>query len=308
MIPSKHPHLLFAAKTHPGKIRTNNEDRYSVSSYTLEDGTPVTLAIVADGIGGHQAGEVAAQLTVETVRAELNNFTGGDPVPSINAAILEAGRQVLSASKDSPGQQGMGSTVVLVFIIDDKLYTASVGDSRIYLLYQGRLRQVTIDHTWVQEAMEYGILSPDEVKDHPQAHVLRRHVGGKELPEPDLRLVLHDGENDQDARANQGTIVNPDDQILLCTDGLTDLVTDMEIYQTLNTSHPADAVQSLINLALSRGGDDNITLVILCHPSEQGTIARRSPIRWWLRIAVGVAVIIVAALIGYLLSTLLPFA
>jgi len=99
VIPSKHPHLLFAAKTHPGKIRRNNEDRFSVSSYTLEDDDkPATLAVVADGIGGHQAGEVAAQLTVETIRAELSAFSGGDPIPAMNAAILEAGRRVLSAS------------------------------------------------------------------------------------------------------------------------------------------------------------------------------------------------------------------
>jgi protein phosphatase len=279
MIPHDKPLLISAAGSHPGKRRPNNEDRYHLGTYLLEaDQSIVTLALVADGIGGHQAGEVAAQLTIDTIIQRLLAFQGGDPLPEIQSAIIEAGRVVSTAAHAKDERAGMGSTIALAMVVGPRLYTAHVGDSRIYLLRGGRLQQITTDHTWVQEAVEYDIIAPDEARGHPHAHILRRHIGGDQLPEPDSRMRLKDGESDRQGLANQGALLRKDDRLLLCSDGLTDLVEDMEIYQALRMREPEQAVQTLIDLALERGGDDNITIVILAAPRARhmrGRIRRR---------------------------------
>ena len=269
MIASDQPHLIIAARSHPGMQRQNNEDRFAVRSYRVErSGVPVVLAVVSDGIGGHQAGEVAAQMTVETVLAELNPYEGGDPTPLIKQAVVEANRAVSEAAAESQDRIGMGATLALAMVVGTRLYTATVGDSRLYLLRQGRLRQISIDHTWVQEAIEYEIISPEEARDHPQAHILRRHIGGEQPPEPDFRMQLQDGESESRSRANQGVELEYGDQVLICSDGLTDLVEDQEIYNALHTRPAELAVGALQDLALQRGGRDNITLVILGMPES----------------------------------------
>ncbi len=281
MIPSDESNLIVAAQSHPGKKRENNEDRFLLAGFSTESShIPVYLAIVADGIGGHQAGEVAAQITVDTIHTEMAKYTDGDPLPLMRNAVIEAGRAVLSESEGQPQYKGMGSTAVVAFTINTRLYTASVGDSRIYILQEGHIQQATVDHTWVQEAVDYGIISPDEAKNHPQSHVLRRHIGGRELPEPDFRLRLKDAETDQQSLSNQGTTLNPGDRILLCSDGLTDLVEDMEIFQILKGTHPDRSVSKLIDLALGRGGDDNITVAIVAVPNGEQTLEKKGGVPW----------------------------
>jgi protein phosphatase len=235
----------------------------------------VTLAIVADGIGGHQAGEIAAQLTIDTIIQRLRSYQGGDPLPAIQSAIIEAGRVVSAAAHAQEERSGMGSTVALAMVVGSRLYTAHVGDSRIYILRGGRLQQITTDHTWVQEAIEYDIIAPDEARGHPHAHILRRHIGGDQLPEPDTRMRLKDGESDRQGLSNQGSALRKDDHLLLCSDGLTDLVEDMEIYHGLAGYEPQEGVEFLTQLALDRGGDDNITLVILAAPRSRAIRARQ---------------------------------
>jgi serine/threonine protein phosphatase PrpC len=269
MIHSDQPHLIAAARSHAGLHRQNNEDRYAVRSYRLEKtAAPVLLAIVSDGIGGHQAGEVAAQITVETMLKELKAFEGDDPTQQIKRAVLLANQAVSEAAAESVDRSGMGATLALAMVIGARLYTATVGDSRIYLLRGGRLRQISIDHTWVQEAIEYEIISPEEALDHPQSHILRRHIGGEQPPDPDFRMQLEDGTNETQAIANQGVVLGAGDQVLLCTDGLTDMVEDQEIYNALHTRPPELAVETLLDLALQRGGLDNITMVILGMPES----------------------------------------
>ena len=277
MIIDQQSHMTYAARTHVGKKRSVNEDRYTVRAYRLEEsGMPVLLAIVADGIGGHQAGDIAAQLTIETITQGLSIYNGGDPVPILQSAIIEAGRVVSTSAAESSDLAGMGSTAAVALIIGPRLYTVTVGDSRIYLLRQGRLRQISIDHTWVQEAIDYDIISPEDAKDHPQAHVIRRHIGGKQLPEPDIRMPLEDGENASRAISNQGTSLKRGDRLLLCSDGLTDMVSDLEIYQALKENPVEEAAQSLQDLALERGGLDNITLIVLAAPRGKLKEAPRS--------------------------------
>lgn len=270
MITSQRSHVTAVALTHPGETGKNNEDRYSVTTYTVEpDGAPSILGVVSDGIGGHQAGEVAAQLTVDTTVKFLSASSAHEPVEQLRSAIIEAGRAVTRAAREKPELSGMGSTVAVVWIIGDRLFTATVGDSRIYLLREGTLRQISIDHTWIQEALDHDIITPDEVKDHPNVHVLRRHIGGAQDPAVDTRLRLSADETDEESQSNQGLTLKPGDQILACSDGLTDLVKNSEIRQALVTKGPKEAAAQLVKLARERGGYDNITVVLLAIPTAR---------------------------------------
>jgi serine/threonine protein phosphatase PrpC len=298
MISTESLHITAVGQSHTGKKRTQNEDRFVIRSYKLEDGKNAAIVIVADGIGGHQAGEIAAQYTVDAILASMETYTHGDPIPALESAIIDAGRLVSQAASEQTEQEGMGSTVALALIVEDRLYTATVGDSRIYLLRKGRLRQVSTDHTWVQEAIEYDILTPEEAHGHPQAHVLRRHIGGEQLPDPDMRLRLRDGESDEAALSNQGTQLNENDRLLLCTDGLTDMVPDIEIYHALATLPPEQAVEHLVNRAMKAGGVDNITVAVIALPKQFTTPPRTVHRRRWGRntlIAVGILLLIISS-------------
>jgi protein phosphatase len=277
MIKTDSPHLLVAALSHPGEAREKNEDHYSLSSHRIEgEKTPAVLALVADGIGGHQAGEVASHLAIDTVEENLSASSGRQPIMQMREAILAAGKAISQSAAEKDELEGMGSTIAIAWVIGNSLYTGSVGDSRIYLLRSGELHQISIDHTWVQEALDYGVITPEEADDHPNAHVLRRHLGGKDDPEPDFRLRLSAEEEDEVSERNQGLQLNPGDRVLLCTDGLTDLVEASEIEQTLLDLPPKDAVRQLVDLARSRGGHDNITVVILAEPGKPGMEGNRS--------------------------------
>ena len=298
-------HLAAAALTHPGETGKNNEDNHALVGYQLEsDGRPAVLAVVADGIGGHRAGEVASALVVEVLLAALERFRAGEPLPALRGAMVEAGRAVARAAVQSPEREGMGSTAAVALVLDRRLYIAAVGDSRVYLLQDGRLQQLTTDHTWVQEAIEYQVISPEAARGHPHAHVLRRHLGGSTEPRPDLRLRLAPGESDQQAEANQGHVLGPGDQVLLCTDGLTDLVDDAEISDHLTRHAPPAAIEGLMQLARARGGFDNITLVLLAVPA-QPPAGRPRPRAGWLVLAVlGLLCGLIA--LGLALGTYIP--
>ncbi len=279
MIPDLSTHLTFAALSHPGETGKNNEDRCAVRGFRLEaDGSPVTLAAVADGIGGHQAGEVAAELALETFLSSLSAYQQGDPVAALQAAVGDASRAVSAASLESPDREGMGSTLSAAWAIGNRLYTVSVGDSRIYMLRLSRLQQLTIDHTWVQEAIEHRLIPSSLARRHPNAHVLRRHLGGQEPPVPDFRLRLSPEEDDEQSTSNQGLILLPGDRLLLCTDGLTDLVGDRDIRSALRRSTLEEAAERLVYLARRRGGFDNITVIAVGVPGKVQTNMRR-----WLR-------------------------
>jgi len=267
VIQTDNPHLGVIAFSHPGETGKNNEDRFSVTSYRMEsDDRPCVLALVADGIGGHQAGEVAAEIAINTLLNTLAPSSGVQPVRELRAAVVEAARAVSRASQESPEREGMGSTLAVVWVLGQRLYIASVGDSRIYLLRGGRLHQLTTDHTWIQEALDHKVITEEEAPQHPNVHVLRRHLGGRQEPEPDLRLRLAGDRNDAQSESNQGLRLEPGDQMLLCTDGLTDLVKQAEIQSSLAERSPMESSQQLIDLARSRGGFDNITVILLTVP------------------------------------------
>lgn len=268
MIPAEKSHLQFAANTHPGMSGKNNEDRYLVASFRLEDlhATPSTLAIVADGIGGHRAGEIAAEIAIDTIYQHVAQSDASQPLRTLHHAIQLANQKIFTAAESDPEKKGMGSTCACCWIIGPRLYTASLGDSRIYLLRNGNFKQISKDHTWIQSALEAGIITHEQAKGHTHAHVIRRYLGSQNKVEPDSRMSLNSGETDEQALANQGLLLQPDDQLLLCSDGLSDLVEDEEIQTSLSGVDPENNLLDLINLANQRGGHDNITIINLLIP------------------------------------------
>lgn len=266
---SQRPHLHVAALSHAGKAGKNNEDRYTVSSYLNEAEKPVVFAIIADGIGGHRAGEVAAELAVNYIIQNVSESNGRKPLEIMESAIHAASQAIASRSASKTDQHGMGSTCACVWVEGYKLYTAYVGDSRIYLIRDGKIQRLTVDHTWVQEAIEKGIILPEQARDHPNVHVIRRHLGSVELPQVDFRLLLSNEDDHEKALKNQGTTLRAGDILLMCSDGLTDLVWDDEILRVLTTrSGLKSAAEDLVAQANERGGHDNITVILLAVPKE----------------------------------------
>jgi len=262
-------HLNWAALSHAGRSGKNNEDRYAVVSFTTDDGHPVVFAVVADGIGGHRAGEVAAELAVNYIIQQVADSNGRKPLEAIESAIDTASQAIAARSASQDDQQGMGSTCVCAWIVEDKLYTGYVGDSRIYLIRDEKIQRLTVDHSWIQEAMEKGIIKPEEARNHPNVHVIRRHLGSVELPGVDFRMYLKPDESVEEAKKNQGTRLHPGDVVLLCTDGLTDMIWDDEILHVIKTRNNLKSMaEDLIDEANERGGHDNITVILLSMPRE----------------------------------------
>lgn len=271
MIRTDRAHLNIAAQTHAGMSGKNNEDRFAVTSYQLSesDTTPVFFAVVADGIGGHLAGEVAAELAVNHITQAVAESDGKRPKKVLEKAIQEASESIADHASSNAEQQGMGATCACVLVIGNQIYTATVGDSRIYLLREGRIQQLSTDHTWVQEAIEKNIITPEYARDHPNIHVIRRYLGSPEPPEVDFRMRLYDSETDMLAEGNQGMPLYPGDTLLLCSDGLTDLVWNDEISEIIRSKDTLKAVtRSLVDTANQRGGHDNTTVVLISVPHE----------------------------------------
>lgn len=268
MIPAERAHLKASALSHPGMSGKNNEDRYAVAAFRTEGERPrpVLFAIVSDGIGGHRAGEIAAEMVVETVSQAVAASNAANPIQTLRESIMRSSQEILVQAESSPEKKGMGATCACAMIVGDRLFIAYVGDSRIYLLRAGQIQQISIDHTWIQEAIDAGILEPEKSKDHPNAHVIRRYLGSKQPVNPDTRLRLAPGESPERSEANQGLHLRPNDHVLLCSDGLTDLVNDEEILNLFQTTPQEQALQKLVELANQRGGHDNITLVALRVP------------------------------------------
>jgi protein phosphatase len=285
MIRTTLAHVHVAALSHAGMSGKNNEDRYAVSSFQLapDDPRPAVFAVVADGIGGHRAGEVAAELAVNYISMHVAESNAKKPTRILESAIHDASQAIASHSAGKEDEHGMGATCACVWIIENRLYTAHVGDSRIYLLRGKYIQRITIDHTWVQEAYEKGIISVDQMRSHPNVHVIRRHLGGLKLPEVDFRLRIDNDETDEESLNNQGFQLQPGDTILLCSDGLTDLLWDDEIQQIVRSKKDLkSAAEALVALANERGGHDNITVVLLAMPRVEETPKKKRGLLGWL--------------------------
>ena len=308
MIRTDRAHLNVIAQTHAGMTGKNNEDRYAITSFQLseEDATPILFAVVADGIGGHRAGEVAAELAVDHISQFVAESDAHRPKKILERAIHEASEAIADHASSTSEKKGMGATCACVWVIGDKLYIATVGDSRIYLLREGRIQQLTIDHTWVQEAIEKNILTPQQAREHPNVHVIRRYLGSPDPPEVDFRLRLYDSEADALAEGNQGMQIRPSDTFLICSDGLTDLVWNDEIAEVIRAKpNLKAAAQALIETANQRGGHDNITIILVNVPRDlKLTVPRKINWKNWI-IGGGIALLLILAFASVLTVNLL---
>jgi protein phosphatase len=269
MIHAQQAHLHVAAQSNMGMVRQNNEDSFAVSAYRLSeiDSTPSVFAILCDGIGGHQAGEVASEMAVNRITAWAARSDGANPQDVIKSAFDETNLKVLAEAQSNPERHGMGATLACVWVIGRRLYTASAGDSRIYLVRGGAIHQLSIDHTWMQEAVDKGLVNTAQVNNIPNLHVIRRYLGSEKEVEPDFRLRLMASETNLEMLANQGMLLIPGDLLLLCSDGLTDMVTNDEMVEVMQREKNLNAsVKALVDLANKHGGQDNITVVMLMMP------------------------------------------
>ncbi|NPV76477.1 MAG: hypothetical protein HPY59_08870 [Anaerolineae bacterium] len=299
MIRTEKSHLVTVAQTHPGMTGKNNEDRFAVSAYQISEKNraSVLLAVLSDGIGGHRAGEVAAEIAVNMISQRVASSDGRNPVGLLQQAIIEASAQIYEEAQSAPDRNGMGATCVAVLVIHDRVYAATVGDSRLYLLRAGRIQKLSTDHTWIQEALDAGVLAPDQVEGHPNAHVIRRYLGSPNPPQVDLRLRLNENETAAQSEGNQGFRLLPGDHLLMCSDGLSDLVKDHEILEAITTKPLNDAVNSLVDLANERGGHDNITIIALQAPELSAAQPEKPKVNKVLVGCIG-AVVLAAILAG----------
>jgi serine/threonine protein phosphatase PrpC len=304
MIRTTNAPLHIAAVTHPGMAGRQNEDRLAVSSYMVgpDDPTRSVFAIISDGIGGHRAGEMAAEMAVEIISHMVAQSDTRRPLEILDNAIQVTSDAIAAKAKDDTQRLGMGTTCACAWVIGDRLFTASVGDSRIYLMRNGNLGQLTVDHTWVQEAVDRGILKPQDVHDHPNVHVIRRYLGSSKTPQADLRMRLAKNESDTQSRSHQGLRLLPGDLLLLCTDGLTDVVENTEIEPAIRGLDLKSAAQALVDLACKRDAQDNITVVMVLVPwqdlpARPGEKAKKKAGNFWLWTLWGMVWLVLLALI-----------
>jgi PPM family protein phosphatase len=235
-----------------GRIRSGNEDSYLAEA---------PLFVVADGMGGHTAGDVASSTAVETIADHLRSADGSDPeslaqlVRDANAAIFE------KASTDS-SLSGMGTTCTLVFIDGDRAHIAHVGDSRAYRLQADRMERLTEDHTLVERMVREGRIRPEEAERHPQRSIITRALGVDEDVRVDLLAIdLADG-----------------DRLLLCSDGLSSMVGEASIEEVLAAEpDPQAAADRLVDIANEAGGEDNITVVVIDVSGDGGGASSTAP-------------------------------
>ena len=222
-----------------GAVRENNEDSLAVFA-------PEIYA-VGDGMGGHAGGEVASRLAVQTLKRQLGAIPLGEA--ELRRAILAANGEIFAMARSHREYEGMGTTLTLVHLEAGMAYWAHVGDSRLYLFRDGVLRQITRDHSLVEDLIEKGSITREEARVHPQRNMITRAVGTDEKVVVDTgKLALCHG-----------------DSLLLCSDGLTSAATDEEIQNVLTEDHREDKAEALVEHALALGSQDNISVIVVCY-------------------------------------------
>ncbi|MCE1248606.1 MAG: Stp1/IreP family PP2C-type Ser/Thr phosphatase [Firmicutes bacterium] len=233
--------------TDKGRNRENNEDNLLIDP-------ELGLYIVSDGIGGHQAGEKASEVVVKVLPIELNERLRNSPqdddgtLSALSIAIRHLNRLIFQHASEVPEYRGMGATIVSCLVKNNAAYIAHLGDSRIYLVRQGVMEQLTDDHSVVSMLRKLGKLTPQQIRSHPMKHVIMRFVGMEADFPPDIKKIS----------------LQPGDRILLCSDGLTDMLTDREIGQIILDEADLKATcKKLVDSANEAGGRDNITVVVV---------------------------------------------
>lgn len=226
----------FGSRTDIGCVRKHNEDSLIVSP---------PLFVVADGMGGHAAGEVASEIAVNTIAAHAPDHADG---AALSAAVERANHEIIQAAREGRGKEGMGTTVTAAILEGERLVIAQVGDSRAYLLHQGKLQQLTRDHSLVADMIEAGKLTEEEARVHPNRSMITRALGSDPNTQADLYEIN----------------VEAGDRLLLCSDGLSGMVLDAEIEETLSRIRdPQRCANSLVSDAIANGGHDNVTVIVV---------------------------------------------
>jgi len=242
--------VRFGVVSDKGRVREINEDSYKVISG--REGLP-DIFIVADGMGGHNSGEVASRMAVDLSEEYLLKFLqpglGEENIlPFICDMMTEVNRCIYSKAKESDENFGMGTTFIIGMFFNGKFFIGHVGDSRVYLLRDGSLQRLTTDHSYIEELIKTGSLSREEARNHPRKHVITRALGCEENVDIDTYCVD----------------VNSDDLFVLCTDGLTNMLSENDILSIINSNdEPQYICSELVKLANERGGEDNITVIIV---------------------------------------------
>ena len=234
----------ISSATSVGKIRAANEDSFFVSEIGEHD---ALLAIVADGMGGHNAGEIASAEAVKTLKANIS-LSCDSPKDELEIAIQCANNSIYNMSKNTPTLHGMGTTVTACVVLNNKVTAAHVGDSRLYLIRGGEITQITKDHSLVEMLLQSGSITKEDAKHHPQKNVITRALGTNNSVETDFyEFEVLDG-----------------DVIMLCSDGLVNMLDDGVILSMITECRDFSAVANdLVTAAENAGGDDNITVILI---------------------------------------------
>jgi protein phosphatase len=230
--------------------------------------------VVADGIGGSVAGEQASNLAVQTIEEIFTQEPAMPVAERLEKAIQQANAQIYTVAQENPQWAGMGTTVVVAALVQNQLFVAHVGDSRAYLLRAGLLHLLTVDHTWAQEAIDAGVLAPSQAAKHPNRHVIKRYLGVPSRVQIEHKIIAVEQPStsvftrESPRPMTEQLTFQPGDTLLLCSDGLHDVVADPQIQTTLVQHPPQKAAEQLIDLANSAGGPDNITVVLVQWPSR----------------------------------------
>lgn len=242
--------------TDVGSVRSNNQDTFDFCVFDSE----CCYAVVCDGMGGHAGGNIASATATEAIRHTLSDayetFSRKRDIRKLlEQSLKKANDSVFAKAVSEPELKGMGTTAVISFYIDGAMYVAHVGDSRAYILSEGKLTAVTKDHSVVQEMLDSGEITPEEAENHPYRHVITRALGIIPGVEVDSGII-----DDYEYET-----------ILLCSDGLTNMVPIADIERILLTETPEVACQKLVDLANKNGGKDNITVVLMVDEEEGGS-------------------------------------
>lgn len=238
--------LIYAARTDVGMVRSGNEDNYHAEANQQRG-----FFIVADGMGGHAAGEIASEMVVQLIPRDLATVAdlgSSTAVPNLTKAMKGANLAIFERTLNEADKQGMGTTASVLVLAGNRYLIGQIGDSRIYVMRAGELRQITKDHSYVQEQVDAGYLTPEQARYHPYSNVITRCVGASADVEPDT----------------YGGEVKAGDIFLVASDGLTGMVDDRRLQHLLSTkASPGRMVDALIADANGRGGLDNITAIVV---------------------------------------------
>jgi protein phosphatase len=241
--------VTFAAKTDLGRVRENNEDKFDW--WEPEDAALLAargrLYAVADGMGGHAAGQIAAEMALKEIGESYFAGTRGTPEVALKRAIVKANAQGFDTARAIPSRKGMGCTVVLLAVVGADAVVAWAGDSRVYRVRNGTAEQLTEDHSWVHEQVRAGALTEEDAERSPYRNVITRCLGPEPAVTPETRREA----------------LQAGDSLLLCSDGLTGLVRDAEIAAVVAAGPPSFACRELIDRANNGGGPDNVTAAIV---------------------------------------------